>query len=115
VNVLIVPPGPTLNGSSGSRMAPGGTWVVAPGCYGWQIDGLTFSYVVIFRAVVGQLHCNTSAGELEYGNADHPRRALEQRARERLFVSRQMLPRRRDDEALEVRPSERAGRDVRDR
>jgi hypothetical protein len=34
-------------------MAPGGTWVVAPGCYGWQIDGLTFSYVVIFRAVVG--------------------------------------------------------------
>jgi hypothetical protein len=53
VDVLVVPPGPTLNGSSGWRTAPGGTWVMAPGCYAWQIDGLTFSYVITFQAVLG--------------------------------------------------------------
>ena len=52
VTTLVVPPGPTLNGGSGWRTAPGGTWVMAPGCYAWQVDGLTFSYVIVFRAVL---------------------------------------------------------------
>jgi hypothetical protein len=53
VTALVVPPGPTLNGGSGWRTAPGGTWVMAEGCYAWQVDGLTFSYIIIFRAVLG--------------------------------------------------------------
>src|SRR5450631_178969 len=50
---LVVPPGPTLNGGHGWRTAPGGTWVMAPGCYAWQVDGLTFSDVIVIRAVLG--------------------------------------------------------------
>jgi hypothetical protein len=54
---LVVPPGPTLNGSGGWREAPGGLWVRTPGCYAWQVDGLTFSEIIIVRAVVGpRLH-----------------------------------------------------------
>ena len=49
---LIVPPGPTMNGGQGWRTAPGGTWVRSPGCYAWQVDGLTFSYIMIVRAVL---------------------------------------------------------------
>ena len=49
---LVVPPGPTLNSSRGWRTAPGGTWVKAPGCYGWQVDGLTFSEVIVVDAVL---------------------------------------------------------------
>lgn len=49
---LVVPPGPTLNGTEDWREAPGGLWVRAPGCYGWQVDGLSFSEIVIVRAVV---------------------------------------------------------------
>src|ERR1019366_10115049 len=64
---LVVPPGPTLNSSSGWRTAPGGTWVTAPGCYGWQIDGLTFSYVITFQAVLGSPHYDTSTA-CEYGS-----------------------------------------------
>jgi hypothetical protein len=45
-----LPPGPTINGSNGWRQWPGGTWVQAPGCYGWQIDGVGFSHVIIFEA-----------------------------------------------------------------
>ncbi|HEY5457577.1 MAG TPA: hypothetical protein VIJ96_19100 [Acidothermaceae bacterium] len=52
VGTLVVPPGPTLNGGPGWRTAPGGTWVMAPGCYAWQVDGLTFSYVIVVRAVL---------------------------------------------------------------
>ena len=29
-----------------------GTWVKAPGCYGWQVDGLTFSEVIDVDAVL---------------------------------------------------------------
>ena len=53
VDTLVVPPGPTLNGGQGWRTAPGGTWVMKPGCYAWQVDGLTFSYVIVVRAVLG--------------------------------------------------------------
>jgi hypothetical protein len=46
---LILPPGPTLNDTTdGYRTAPGGTYVGGPGCYAWQIDGLSFSDIVVF-------------------------------------------------------------------
>jgi hypothetical protein len=44
-----MPPGPTLNSMDGWRAAPTETWLSSPGCYGWQVDGLTFSYVIVFR------------------------------------------------------------------
>jgi hypothetical protein len=34
---------------SGWREQPDFTFVRSPGCYGWQIDGTTFSYVVVIR------------------------------------------------------------------
>ncbi|MDQ2813685.1 MAG: hypothetical protein M3Z75_17920 [Actinomycetota bacterium] len=46
---LVVPAGPTLNGTDGWRDAPGDTSVKTPGCYAWQIDGLTFSEIIVFR------------------------------------------------------------------
>jgi hypothetical protein len=49
---LVVPPGETLNASAGFRTAPGGTWVKSPGCYGWQVDGLTFSNTIVVNAVL---------------------------------------------------------------
>jgi hypothetical protein len=49
---VVVPPGPTLNGSSGWRQVPGGTWVKSPGCYAWQVDGLRFSEVIVVRAIL---------------------------------------------------------------
>jgi hypothetical protein len=49
---IVVPPGPTLNSSEGWREAPGGTWVKSPGCYAWQVDGLTFSEVIVVQAVL---------------------------------------------------------------
>ena len=44
---LVVPPGPTTNTQHGIRVAPVSTWVTSPGCYGWQVDGLSFSYVIV--------------------------------------------------------------------
>jgi hypothetical protein len=46
---LIIPPETTLNMLNGSRTAPGGTFVKGPGCYALQVDGLTFSYVIVFN------------------------------------------------------------------
>lgn len=34
----------------GSRGRPSYTWLRALGCYGYQIDGRTFSRVIVFRA-----------------------------------------------------------------
>jgi hypothetical protein len=48
---LVVPPFPTINGTGGYRTAPGGTFVKAPGCYAWQVDGMGFSDVIVFLAV----------------------------------------------------------------
>jgi hypothetical protein len=48
---LVFPPAPSLNGSAGYRVAPEGTYVKAPGCYGFQIDGTTFSETVVIDAV----------------------------------------------------------------
>lgn len=50
---LVMPPGPSVNDDKGWRNAPGDTWVRAPGCYAWQIDGLTFSEVIVIRATFG--------------------------------------------------------------
>jgi hypothetical protein len=49
---LVVPPGRTLNEYSGFRTAPTGTYVTQPGCYGFQIDGSSFSYPIVLEAVV---------------------------------------------------------------
>jgi hypothetical protein len=38
--------------SRGWRGWPSGTDLQAPGCYAWQIDGTTFSYTVVFKAVL---------------------------------------------------------------
>lgn len=47
-----LPAGPTMNGANGFREWPGATWLVAPGCYAWQIDGRGFSYMIVFEAVL---------------------------------------------------------------
>jgi hypothetical protein len=44
--------GPTTNGEHGFREWPGATWVRAPGCYTWQVDGTTFSEVIVFEAIL---------------------------------------------------------------
>ena len=50
--LLIIPPGPTVNEYPDEyREAPGGTYVQSPGCYAWQIDGVDFSYEIVFKAV----------------------------------------------------------------
>lgn len=51
---LVVPPGPTDNGTQGWREVPYFTFVRGPGCYAWQLDGLTFSEVVIARVDAGR-------------------------------------------------------------
>jgi hypothetical protein len=48
---LLVPAGPTANGSGGRREVPYFTFVRAPGCYGWQIDGRTFSETIVARVL----------------------------------------------------------------
>jgi hypothetical protein len=49
---LAVPSGPTLNTGAGWRTLPSGLWVRGPGCYAWQVDGLTFSEIIVVRAVL---------------------------------------------------------------
>ena len=46
------PAGPTVNGGGGFREWPGATWLSAPGCYAWQVDGLDFSSVIVFTAEI---------------------------------------------------------------
>ena len=52
VGELVIPPGDTLNENSGFRTAPGGTYFKASGCYAWQVDGIGFSTIIVFRAVL---------------------------------------------------------------
>ena len=47
---IVVPSGPTLNSWNGWRTVPSGTWARAPGCYAWQVDGITFSEIIVVRA-----------------------------------------------------------------
>jgi hypothetical protein len=42
---------PQSPGERGWRGWPSGTDLQAPGCYAWQVDGTTFSYTVVFRAI----------------------------------------------------------------
>ena len=44
-------PGATLNGTNGWREWPGVTSLRSPGCYAFEIDGVGFSEVVVFKAV----------------------------------------------------------------
>ena len=47
------PPGPPQNVSTMQwRNWPSATLLRAPGCYAWQIDGTTFSIVVVFKAEI---------------------------------------------------------------
>lgn len=46
-----LPSGATLNGTDGWRTWPGATWLRTPGCYAWQIDGTSFSEVIVFSAM----------------------------------------------------------------
>ncbi|MGB9185307.1 MAG: hypothetical protein WCB67_14695 [Solirubrobacteraceae bacterium] len=48
---LIVGGGPTSNSQDGYRTVPGSTWVKAPGCYAWQVDGSGFSETVVVDAM----------------------------------------------------------------
>jgi hypothetical protein len=48
---LIIPAGETLNEYEGNRTAPGGTYVHAAGCYGYQIDGPHLSQIIIVKVV----------------------------------------------------------------
>jgi len=44
-------PRPTLNGTNGWREWPGATYLHTLGCYAWQVDGTTFSHVIVFKAL----------------------------------------------------------------
>lgn len=46
--------GGAVMGEPGWRQWPSYTRLRAPGCYAYQVDGLDFSYVVIFEAVVAR-------------------------------------------------------------
>jgi hypothetical protein len=50
---LRLPPGGPTS-VSGYRDIPSFTRVRAPGCYAWQVDGTTFSRVIVFRAAVAR-------------------------------------------------------------
>jgi hypothetical protein len=41
---------PGVSFPKGTRYLPSSTRVREPGCYAWQIDGATFSRVVVFHA-----------------------------------------------------------------
>jgi hypothetical protein len=48
IGQLVIPPGPTVNLlPDGSRTAPGGIFIKGPGCYALQVDGQSFSYVIV--------------------------------------------------------------------
>jgi hypothetical protein len=50
---LQFPPRPPVNVSAtGWRNWPSATLLKAPGCYAWQIDGTTFSTVLVFKAMI---------------------------------------------------------------
>jgi hypothetical protein len=50
---LVVSAGPTMNTYAGYRTQPGSTWVKGPGCYAWQVDGSSFSNVIVVDLVFG--------------------------------------------------------------
>jgi hypothetical protein len=62
---LTVASGPTENTFDGYRTVPNGAWVTHPGCYAIQVDGLTFSEVIVVdmrsAVIVGTLETNGGA------------------------------------------------------
>lgn len=52
IGPLVIPPGPTSNTFAGWREQPSGTYVRGPGCYGFQVDGSSFSEEVVVEAVL---------------------------------------------------------------
>ncbi len=46
---LFIPSGPAANGLAGWREFPYSTFVRSPGCYAWQMDGPTFSDIVVVQ------------------------------------------------------------------
>jgi hypothetical protein len=48
---LVVPPGPTINDYSRTRMAPVGTYVSGPGCFAFQVDGKGFDEHIVIDAI----------------------------------------------------------------
>jgi hypothetical protein len=49
---LVAPPGASMNSFAGYRSWPDTAWVRQPGCYGWQVDGLGFSEIIVVHAVL---------------------------------------------------------------
>lgn len=54
---LFTPAGPTAIGTNGYRFVTGATGAKAPGCVAWQVDGLTFSDVIVANLVCRQPTC----------------------------------------------------------
>jgi len=50
-STLFVPFGSATNGLEGWREFPKSTFVKSPGCYAWQVDGLTFSELIVVRTL----------------------------------------------------------------
>ncbi len=48
---FVEPPGPDANTNGPYRTPPGSIWVQHPGCYGFQIDGLSFSETIVIDAL----------------------------------------------------------------
>ena len=46
---FVEPPAPDPNSSNGWRFPPGAIWVTSPGCYGFQIDGTSFTETVVIE------------------------------------------------------------------
>lgn len=62
VTSFFVPAGPTWNSEPGGyREITGATWVKTPGCVAWQIDGLTFSNVIVIQLLCRPPLCVLSA------------------------------------------------------
>lgn len=51
IGPLLIQPGSGPNDSGGWREQPSGTYVRTAGCYGFQVDGATFSYSIVLQAV----------------------------------------------------------------
>ena len=52
VGAIVIPPGRTANTFAGWREQPSGTYVKGPGCYGFQVDGSSFSEHIVVEAVL---------------------------------------------------------------
>lgn len=48
-STFFVPSGSAANDLEGWREFPKSTFVKSPGCYAWQVDGLTFSELIVVR------------------------------------------------------------------